>query len=170
MRFPTLSLIFCGLLLGASPVTGQTNTAPTPAALKAARDTVAQMQGDRATVLKTMSAPMVSFMQQMGIREPDRAQVLVQEVVLPVLTSHYDELLDIQAKSYATVLSAADLQAISAFYASSAGRNLAAAQPTLAQAQLSGMTQWMGTVSPEMQTKLAQAIQAHGWGPGGKAK
>lgn len=117
-----------------------------------------------------MSGPMVGMMQQMGIKEQDRAQVLVQEVVLPMLTARFDDLLDIQARSFAGVLSKEDLQAIGAFYATPAGKRLAAAQPQLAQAQLTGTTQWMGQMMPEMQAKLAQAIKTHGWGPGGKAK
>jgi uncharacterized protein len=143
---------------------------PDPATLKAARDVVAQMQGDRSTTLNAMSGPMVGMMQQMGVREQDRAQVLVQEVVLPMLTARYDDLLDIQARSFAGVLAKEDLQAIGAFYATPAGKRLAAAQPQLAQAQLTGMTQWMSQMMPEMQAKLTQAIKAHGWAPGGKPK
>ncbi|GJE62717.1 DUF2059 domain-containing protein [Methylobacterium trifolii] len=144
--------------------------APDAATLKIAREVVMQMQGDRTAVLNTMGAPMVGLMQQMGVKEPDRAQVLVQEVVIPVLTAHYDELLDIQARGYASVLGKEDLQAVGAFYASPAGRRLAVAQPQLAQAQMSGMSQWMQSVMPDMQGKIVQAIKAHGWGPGGAAK
>ncbi|KAB1072655.1 DUF2059 domain-containing protein [Methylobacterium planeticum] len=144
--------------------------APDAAAVTAARDVVTQMQGDRTNTLNGMAAPMVGMMQQMGIKEPDRARTLVQEVILPMLTAHYDELLDIQARSFASVLAKDDLQAIGAFYASPAGRRLAAAQPQLAQAQMTGMTQWMGGMMPEMQTKISQAIKAHGWGPGGNPK
>lgn len=145
-------------------------TAPDPTLLKAARETVAQMQGDRTATLGSMAAPMVGMMQQIGIREPDKAQALVQEVVMPTLTAHYDELLDIQARGFATVLNKDELQAIAAFYATPAGKRLAAAQPQLAQIQLAGMQQWMQSVMPEMQGKLTKAIQAHGWSPNGQAK
>lgn len=154
---------------GTPPAT-QSSAAPDAATLKAAREVVSQMQGDRTNTLNSMSGPMVGMMQQMGIKEQDRAQVLVQEVVLPMLTARFDDLLDIQARSFAGVLSKEDLQAIGAFYATPAGKRLAAAQPQLAQAQLTGTTQWMGQMMPEMQAKLAQAIKTHGWGPGGKAK
>jgi hypothetical protein len=144
--------------------------APDPAALKVAREVVAQMQGDRATTLNAMAAPMAGMMQGMGIREADRAQVIVREAVLPLLTAHYDELLDIQARSFASVLAKEDLQAIGTFYATPAGRRLAAAQPQLAQAQMTGTTQWMQALMPEMQAKIVQLIKANGWGPGDKAK
>ena len=147
-----------------------TTTAPDPALVKVARETVSQMQGDRAATLSAMAGPMVGMMQQIGIKEPEKAQVLVQEVVMPTLTAHYDELLDIQARGFATVLGKDDLQAIAAFYATPAGKHLAAAQPQLAQVQLTGMQQWMQSVMPELQGKIVKAVQDHGWGPGGQAK
>lgn len=174
-----LKLLLAGLCLGAlSPGAALAQSAtkpglvgtPDPATLKVARETVAQMQGDRAATLGSMAAPMVGMMQQIGIKEPDRAQVLVQEVVMPTLSAHYDELLDVQARGYASALGKDDLQAISAFYATPAGKHLVAAQPQLAQAQLAGMQQWMGSVMPEIQGKLTKAIQVHGWTPGGQAK
>ncbi|WP_298961912.1 DUF2059 domain-containing protein [uncultured Methylobacterium sp.] len=165
------TMIACGALAqGAVQPPAPSVVAPDAATLKAARDVVAAMQGDRTTTLNSMSGPMVGLMQQMGIKEPDRAQTLVQEVVVPMLTARYDDLLDMQARSFASVLGKDDLQAIGTFYASPAGRRLAAAQPQLAQAQMTGMTQWMGQMMPEMQAKLTQAIKTHGWGPGGKAK
>lgn len=144
--------------------------APDPATLTIAREVVGQMQGDRATTLAGMAAPMAGLMQGMGIREPDRAQTIVREAVLPLLTTHYDALLDIQARSFASVLTKEDLQAIGTFYATPAGRRLAAAQPQLAQAQMTGTTQWMQGLMPEMQTKIVQIIKAKGWGPGDKAQ
>jgi uncharacterized protein len=129
-----------------------------------------QMQGDRTATLSAMAAPMAGMMPQLGVKEPDRAQVLVEEVVMPILTARYDALIDIQARSYASVLGKDDLQAIGTFYASPAGKRLAAAQPQLAQAQMAGMTQWMGGLMPEMQAKIQQVIKDRGWGPGGKPK
>ncbi|URD38150.1 DUF2059 domain-containing protein [Methylobacterium tardum] len=147
-----------------------TATTPDSTTLKAARDAVAAMQGDRTAVLNAMAGPMVGMMQQIGVKEPDKAQVLVREVVLPTLTAHYDELLDIQARGFATVLGKDDLQAMAAFYATPAGKRLAAAQPQLAQVQLQGMQQWMQAMTPDMQAKLVAAIKAHGWGPSGQTK
>ena len=143
---------------------------PDPATLKAAREVVAQMQGDRTALLNAMAAPMVGMMQQIGIKQQDQAQALVQEVVLPTLTAHFDELLDIQARGFAAALGKDDLQVIAAFYATPTGKRLVAAQPQLAQAQLVGTQQWMQAVTPEMQGKLTKAIQAHGWGSTGPAK
>ncbi|WP_238314413.1 DUF2059 domain-containing protein [Methylobacterium crusticola] len=154
----------------AAPSNSPAISAPDAATLKAAREVIVQMQGDRATTLNSMAAPMAGMMQQLGIKEPDRAQVIVQEVVLPTLTAHYDELLDVQARSLASVLAKEDLKAIGTFYASPPGKRFAAAQPQLAQVQMSGMTQWMSGVMPEIQTKVMQAVKAHGWAPGSKTR
>lgn len=153
-----LALALSGAALAQQP------SAPDAATLASARDVVAKMGGDRAAVLQSMAGPMTALVAQMGVKEPERAQVLVSEVVVPTLAANYDALLDVQARSYASVLSGDDLKAVAAFYGSPAGRNLAAAQPKLAQAQMAGMTQWMSGVAPELQAKLAAAIQKHGWG------
>ncbi|WP_375453780.1 DUF2059 domain-containing protein [uncultured Methylobacterium sp.] len=177
MRLPTRVFgLLLGVLLPCSAMAqpAAKPTAPAiaadPATLKAARDVVAQMQGDRTALLNAMATPMVGMMQQIGVKQQDQAQALVQEVVLPTLTAHYDELLDIQARGFATALGKDDLQAIAAFYATPVGKRLVAAQPQLAQAQMTGTQQWMQSVMPEMQGKLAKAIQAHGWGAGGQAQ
>ncbi|RYY18137.1 DUF2059 domain-containing protein [Methylobacterium sp. WL30] len=156
----------------AQPAAKSTAPAATldPATLKAARDVVAQMQGDRTALLNAMATPMVGMMQQIGVKQQDQAQALVQEVVLPTLTAHYDELLDIQARGFAAALGKDDLQVIATFYATPTGKRLVAAQPQLAQAQLVGTQQWMQAVMPEMQGKLTKAIQTHGWGSTGPAK
>ncbi|GJE57773.1 DUF2059 domain-containing protein [Methylobacterium thuringiense] len=174
--FSALAALYVGVLLPCSAMAqpaanpNPTVAAPDPATLKAAREVIASMQGDRATLLNAMAAPMVGMMQQIGVKQQDQAQTLVQEVVMPTLTAHYDELLDIQARSFAATLGKEDLQAIATFYASAAGKRLAAAQPQLAQAQMAGTQQWMQSVMPEMQGKLTKAIQAHGWTPGSPTK
>lgn len=154
--------LIAGLAWSTAGVAQQTPQSD-PAAVSAARNVVMKMQGDRATVLQSMAAPLAGLITQMGVKEPDRAQTLVREVVVPTLAAHYDEVLDVQVQALATSLSAADLQATAAFYDSPAGKNFASAQPKLAQAQLTGMSQWLAKVAPEIQTKLAQAIQKHGW-------
>ena len=167
-----ISVAAAGLCLLAAPAYPQSapNPSPSPEALQAARDVVTRAQGDRAVMLKAMSAPMIGLIQQAGVKEPDRAQVLVQEVVMPVLSTHFDQLVDTQARIYAATLSVDDLKAVAAFYATPAGHDLTAAQPTIAQAQIAGMSQWMGAVAPEMQAKLVQAVKAHGWAAAPKTK
>ena len=159
-----------GVVLSVSAAAQQPAATPDPITLKAARDVVAKMQGDRSAVLGSVSGPMIGLIQQLGVREQERAQALVQEVVLPTLTERLDELLDIQARTFASVLGTADLQAIASFYDTPAGRNLVAAQPRLAQAQVTGITQWLTGLMPGLQAKLAQTIQARGWGAGAPPK
>lgn len=170
MRLQISAAVFAICLVSGHSFAQSAAPAPTAEALKLARTVVTQMQGDQTVALKAMGTPMIGLIQQMGIREPDRAQVLVQEVIMPVLTAHYGDLLDAQARAYAGALNATDLQAISAFYATPAGRDLTAAQPVLAQAQVAGLTQWTSGLAPELQGKLLQAVRAHGWDASGKTK
>lgn len=134
-----------------------------PERVAAAREVIAAAQGDRAAVLAAMKAPMVGMIQQMGIKEPEKARVMVEEVVMPTLAQHYDALLSIQALAFATALSKEDLKAVAAFYATPAGRSLVKAQPQLTQAMLTGTQHWMRSIAPELQDKIAKAAEAHGW-------
>lgn len=142
-----------------------------PERLAAAREVIAAAQGDRKQVLDAMRAPLTGMMAQTmaphDAKAAERAPILLDEVVMPLLAAHFDELLSIQAISFAAVLSLDDLKAVSAFYKTPAGRNLVKVQPQLAQAQLTGMKQWMGALMPEMQRKTMDAAKAHGWIPGG---
>ena len=87
----------------------------------------------------------------------------VDEAILPLLREHYDGLVDIQAKSYAQALSNDDLTAILAFYNTKAGQDLVRAQPALTQARLTGVTQWIGALQPEIQARVEKTAKAHGW-------
>ena len=164
MKHRLAILAVCVSTMLGLPAAAQPATTIDPVALKAARDVVGKMQGDRTAVLQSMSTPLAGLIAQMGVSQPDRAQVLVSEVIVPTLSAHLDDLIEIQARAYASILSVSDLQAAAAFYSSPAGRDFAAAQPKLAQAQMAGIGQWMGSIAPEIQSKLAQAVQKHGWG------
>ena len=153
--------------LALSPFAASAQTAvPGPEALALARDLVVKTSGDRDATLQSIGGPMAGMMQQIGISQPDRAKALVQEAVMPILTTHYDDLLAIKAKSFAAVLSVEDMKAIGAFYGTPAGQSLIRAQPQLAQATLTGMTQWVTALQPEMQTKIQQVVKSHGWDKG----
>ena len=148
------------LPLLAAPVMAQTPDAQTMAL---AKDLVAKTGGDREQTLASMAAPMVGFMQQMGINDPAKARTLVDEAIMPLLREHYDDLMSIQATSYAAALTVDDMKATLAFYNTKAGQDLIKAQPQLTQARMTGLTRWMGTLQPEMQARVQKIAKAHGW-------
>lgn len=149
------------LPIGASRA--QTAAEPSAEQMKLARDYLGKTNVDRASTLAAMRAPMIGMMQQIGITQPDRAQAVVQEAILPLVDKHFDDYLAIMAKNYASVLSADDLKAGIAFYNTPAGQHIIKLQPQLAQLQLTGTTQWMASMQPEMQAKVMQVMQSHGW-------
>lgn len=172
MRTTSLALGLLGCLALSAPAGAQAPAVPRegqvsvdPERLAAARRVVAASQGDRTALLQAMSAPMIGMVRQMGVNDPEKAQIMVRDVIMPVLTAHYDELLSIQALSYAAVLSKEDLQAIAAFYGTPAGQNLVKGQPQLTQASLTGMRQWLGMLTGELQAKLADAAKAQAGKP-----
>ena len=164
LRRSALALALLAPVLAAPSAGAQ--PAPSSEALKVARDLVTKAAGDRNATIQGLRAPMIGMMQQMGVRQPDRAQAVVQEAILPLLDQHYDELMDLQAKSYAQVLSVPDMQAISQFYSTPAGQSLIRAQPQLAQLKVAEIGQWMGALQPEMQTRIQAIMKTHGWDKG----
>jgi uncharacterized protein len=155
--------LFAVLILPALPAAAQPAATPSPESISVARTMMAKMSGDPTATIRQLSGPMVGMLQQMGISDSDRARVIVQEALIPLLTSHYDDLLAMWAKDYAATLSVDDMKAAIAFYDSPAGRNLVAAAPKLDQAKLIDLTQWMVGLQPEMRQRIEQALKAHGW-------
>ena len=158
--FGGVALVACAV---ATPAAAQT---PSTEALTLARQLVAKVDPSPQQTIQSMAGPMVGMIQQMGVQQPDRAQALVNEAVVPILTDHIGDLVDLSAQSYAQVLSVDDLKAVLAFYNTKAGADLIAAQPKLAQLRITGVTQWMGKLQPEIQSKIQSVAKAHGWDKG----
>ena len=158
--YPTLLF---GTALSLVTLSLHAQTVPSPASLALARQLVTKIEPAPQQTIAQMTGPMVGMVQQMGIDKPDRAQALVHEALVPILEEHISGLIDRSAQAYAQVLSEADLKATIAFYDTPAGQDLIKAQPTLAQLRITGLTQWMATLQPEMQTKIAEVVKKHGW-------
>ncbi len=136
---------------------------PSPEATRLADEIIAKTSANRQATIRAMSAPMVGMMQQFGVHEPDRAKTMVEEVIMPMLSAHIDELFALQARSYAMTFSVDDLKGLNAFYETPAGRDVLALQPKLSSSLISNTTQWLRALSPELQQKMQAAIKAHGW-------
>lgn len=171
-----LGLAVSAALLGplrAEPATpSPPSTKVDPARLALAREVIASSQGGRDVMLAAMKGPLGALLdqtlRQQGMVAPAEAQIVTDEVLMPILKAHYDDLLNVQALAYAAVLPEEDLRTIAAFYATPAGRRLVKAQPQLAQASIVGTRQWMAALMPEMHRKLAETARAHGWLPGNR--
>ncbi|MGI4950499.1 MAG: DUF2059 domain-containing protein [Janthinobacterium lividum] len=157
MRIVYAAVLAIGL---SSPVFAQTAT---PETMALAKQLIAKIEPSPQQTISQLGGPMVGMMQQMGIKDPERAQVLVREAVLPLLSEHIGGLTDRSAAAYAETMSADDLKAIIAFYDTKAGQDLIKAQPLLAQRRVQGMTAWMGELQPEMQTRITAIMKQHGW-------
>lgn len=157
-----MRLFYAACLVGtlSSPVLAQTAT---PEALGLAKQLTAMIEPNPQQTISQLGGSMVGMMQQMGIKNPEHAQVIVHEALMPVLSQHIGDLVDRSAKVYAETVSVEDLKAVIAFYETKAGQNLIKAQPLLAQRRLQAMTAWMGDMQPEMQTKIAAILKQRGW-------
>lgn len=157
MRVLLLACLAAGL---SGPVLAQ---AATPEATTLAKQLVAKIEPNPQQTISQLGGSMVGMMQQMGIKNPEHAQVIVREALLPLLSEHIGDLSDRTAMAYAETLSVDDLKATIAFYDTKAGQDLIKAQPMLAQRRVQGMTAWMAGLQPEMQTRIAAIMKQHGW-------
>ena len=162
MRYLPIVCLLVGL---SGPVRAQTAT---PEAVGLAKQLIAKIEPSPQQTIAQLGGSMVGMMQQMGIKDPEQAKVIVQEALMPMLSEHIGGLMDRSATAYAETMSVDDLKAIIAFYDTKAGQDLIKAQPLLAQRRVQGMTAWMGELQPEMQTKVAAVIKQHGWDKGTK--
>ncbi len=161
MRTRFIAAAFALAVAAAPPAWAQGKA--TPETLALAKQLIAKITPNRDQTLAAMAGPMVGMMRQMGVTQQDRAQALVDDALMPTMRDHFDAFLAIQAQSYATVLTEDDLKALLTFYDTKAGRDMVAAEPTLAQLRVQGITQWMGQIQPEMQQKIQAMIKAKGW-------
>ena len=135
---------------------------PDPAVVLLARQYIALSNVDVASTVRRMASPFAKQMELNGI-SADRADVLVNQAVLPLMNEHLTALLDLQARSLASILTADDLRAGIAFYKSAAGQDLAHAQPQLAELLVENTTTWVRAMLPEMRARVEQLVQAQGW-------
>jgi hypothetical protein len=157
MRFLCAACLAVGL---SGPVFAQTAS---PEALGLAKQLIAKIEPNPQQTINQLGGSMVGLMQQMGIKNPEHAQIIVQEAIMPLLSEHIGGLVDRSAEAYAETMSVEDLKAIIAFYETKAGQDLIKAQPLLAQRRIQGITAWMGEMQPEMQTKIAAILKQRGW-------
>ena len=137
-----------------------------PETLALARALVAKTNtGDIAT-LGWLSFPMVRLLGQVGAVGPEQSKAVMHEAILPVLSQHSAELAEIQAKTYAALLTPDELKAATGFYSTPEGQHLIAIHGPLLQLNLVAVTQLLETLKPEIQEKAQATIKAHGWAKG----
>jgi len=94
---------------------------------------------------------------QLGFVHPDQFKQVVHEAIIPVLMQHRRELEDMQAASFASVLSDDDMKAAIAFYRSRAGKDLVRIHAAQLDMNFAGVSHLLETLKPEIKAK-ARAI------------
>ena len=91
---------------------------------------------------------------------PDTDVVL--EKLRPEFEKQSDEMIDLSARIYATLLSEKDIDAILAFFDSSAGKKYVGAQPLFLNQLVSGMQAWQQKISINMMTRVREEMKKKG--------
>ena len=139
---------------------------PSPEALALAQKLVAETDNGDIATQGWLSFPLGRLMRSLAIVEPEQSKAVMHEAVIPVLTQHRAELNEIQAKTFAAVLTLDDLKAAVAFYATPAGKALVSIHGPMLALKLPAVTAWLETLKPEITAKVTASQQAHGWAKG----
>lgn len=137
--------------------------APSAEALSLAHTMIKALGQDGPATMNGMMLPISDILKQIGVSGPEQGKAVYREAIMPVLMNHPDVFSDIQAQSYATVLSVDDMKAIIAFYQTPAGKDLVRARSRVFQADSAAVANYLPSLMPEMQAKAAEVFKAHGW-------
>ena len=108
------------------------------------------------------------FMDQIGNTLTQARPELVHDMNLvldglrPEFDSQSDEMIDLSARIYATLLSEKDIDAILAFFNSEAGKRYVGAQPMFLNQLVSGMQAWQQKIAVNMMARVRQEMKKKG--------
>jgi len=143
---------------------------PSPEAVSLARTLVDKSSDGDVAALNFLGPPMVGLLTELGFVRPEQFKTVVDEVIIPVLKQHQPELNEIQAQSYAALLSVDDMKGAIAFYDSAAGRDLVRIHAPRLAMNLAGVSQLLETLKPQIEARANETLKAHGWSKGGAAE
>ncbi len=155
-------------ILGAcAPATrAQTAAAPGPEALSLARALVAKSDAGGQAAMSGLVMPPPAYIAELGVTAPQQAQAVAREAIMPTLGDHQAELTEIQIRSYANLLSVAEMKAAIAFYDSSAGETFVQTRYQHIATNMAAAVALINKLRPEIEAQAQAAARAHGWPPG----
>ena len=152
------------LALGAWAVAGPALAAPPSAeSIALARTLALAADTGGIATMNGLALPIPRLMTEMGITDRTHFSLVVHEDVMPVLNDHSDRLTDIQAASYAALLTPADLKAAIAFYQSPTGQKLVKLRFKLLQTNMEQADALVQKLKPAITVKVQDTLKAHGW-------
>ena len=146
---------------------GQSPAAAQPDAIALARTLVEKSGVGGEGAMAGLVPPVPDYLHQLGVTAPDQIRVLAHDVVMPTLSDHAADLTEIQVKSYAALLSVADMKAAIAFYDSPAGQDFVKYRYRRVQADIPQGEALIERLRPEIEARAQAVAHAHGWPPPG---
>jgi hypothetical protein len=160
MRIPAVNVLALGAVLASGAAAA---VPPNAESLALAHTLVQKTATGGIAAMNGLSLPIPRLMGEMGITDPRQYGVIMHEDVMAVLNDHPDSLSDIQATSYASLLSNDDMKAAIAFYDSSAGQKLVKSRFKLLQTNMAQGADLLETLKPAIAAKVQDTLKAHGW-------
>lgn len=146
-----------------SPAPPADATNPTPAHIAKARELILATG-----ISRSFQIIIPEFMDQIGNTLTQARPDLVHDmnVVLDELRPEFDkqseEMVDLSARIYASLLSEKDIDEILHFFNSEAGKRYVGAQPLFLNQLVSGMQAWQQKISINMMTRVRQEMKKKG--------
>ncbi len=139
---------------------------PNPAALAAAKDLLSALGSDKQ--LEAMIPMMMQNMRQLILQQKPGAQKELDEafkVLETKFSARRSELIDEVAITYAALVPIEDMKAMTAFFASAAGKRFVAMQPELMRQSMVVGQRWGEKLGREVEAELQQELKKRGVTP-----
>ena len=150
--------------IGAGPAQPPTSSpSPTPEHIAKARQLILATG-----ISRSFQIIIPEFMDQIGNTltqsRPDFVHDMnaVLDDLKPEFDRQSDEMIDLSARIYATLLPESDIDAILAFFNSDAGKRYVGAQPMFLNQLVSGMQAWQQKISVNMMARVRQEMKKKG--------
>jgi hypothetical protein len=137
--------------------------APSAQALSLARTLVTETQAGGAWTMNGIQFPAATIAKDVGAEGREQIKTVMSEAFFPTMFNHFDDLTEIQVKSYATVLSIDDMKAAIEFFGSPAGKDLIRLKSQIMRTNATRTYMLMGTITAELQASIKSTAKAHGW-------
>jgi uncharacterized protein len=149
--------------IGPRVAEAQQAAAPSPVSLAAAKELLSALGSDKQ--LEAMIPMMMQNMRQLILQQKPAAQKELDEafkVLEAKFSARRSELIDEVAVAYAGMVPIEDMKAMTAFFASPAGKRFVALQPDLMRMSMAVGQRWGEKLGREVEIELRQELKKRG--------
>ena len=146
-----------------APAGAAGQAAPSGEAMTLARTLVEKSGTGGMGVLFELRPPVPALLTSLGVTDLRHRRVVNRDAIMATFAAHQGDLDEIQAHSYASTMSVADMKAAIAFYSSPAGVDFQRLRSTVTRAEIGAGHEVVGKHKQELAQASQAALKAHGF-------